>query len=104
MRNLTTLTRFHRSGWIIYLLVILLLLSISCKLQPAPETPPAPPDPAPAPQPANSAPIINYMTAQEEVAPLSESEIHCVATDKDNDSLTYSWLVSAGTINGEGEI
>ena len=97
------LTRFHRSGWIIYLLVILLMLSISCKLQPATETPPVSPDPTP-PQPVNNAPVINYMTAQEEVATSSESEVHCVATDKDNDALTYSWSASAGTINGEGDI
>lgn len=57
----------------------------------------------------NQSPIIRYLTAQDisaqkEVAPSSQLEIQCVATDDDDDdSLNYQWSATGGQIEGEGD-
>jgi hypothetical protein len=56
----------------------------------------------------NQSPVIRYltaqdMTAQKEVAPSSQLEIQCVATDDDDDTLNYQWSVTGGEIEGEGD-
>jgi hypothetical protein len=103
MRDSKVRIWYHCSKWFICLFIIVLLFGISCTLQPPPQPTP-PPAPQPPPPPENNIPVINYMTAPEEVELLSESEIHCIASDKDKETLTYLWSASAGTINGEGEL
>jgi hypothetical protein len=88
--------------WTIPLLAVVLLLVSSCSFI-APTPPPAPKLPATPPAPENQAPVINYITAQQQVAPASSSRIACVATDADGDNLTYAWSVDRGTITGNGD-
>ncbi len=76
----------------------IILFSVSCSII-APPVPPPPP-----PEPENRQPVINYITAQQQVTPLSHSEIKCVATDADNDTLVYSWASSGGKIEGSGPL
>lgn len=89
--------------WAIQLLIIVVLFSSSCSFvaspKPAPVTPPAPPPP----EPENHKPVISYITAQQQVLPSETSRISCVATDVDEDTLTYAWSVSEGTIIGTGD-
>lgn len=89
--------------WAIQLLVIVMLFGSSCSFavlsQPAPATPPAPPPP----EPENHKPVISYITAQQQVSPSDNSRISCVATDVDEDTLTYAWSASGGTIIGTGD-
>ena len=49
-----------------------------------------------------NAPVIRYLTAQQQVAPSSSSQILCVATGKDDDVLSYKWSATKGQIQGEG--
>ena len=85
----------HRfSKLFIFVLIIAALFSSGCQPPPPLEPPPPPP---------NKAPVINYITAQHQVTPSSSSEIRCVASDLDNDTLTYSWSTSSGTITGQGK-
>ena len=77
------------------LLIIVMLLSSACTLRP----PPSPPTPAPP----NQSPIIHYMTAQQQVLPSSSSEIKCIATDPDTNTLVYSWSADQGIITGMGD-
>ncbi len=80
------------------LLFFLMLLISGCK--------PVLPEPAPLPPPPpppNKPPIINYITAQQQTTPSYSSEIRCVASDADDDILTYSWAVEGGKIEGSGD-
>ena len=79
-------------------LIIIALLFISGCTPVSPEPPPPPP-----PEPENQVPTIHYMTGPGEVTPLSNSQISCVATDADDDTLAHSWSTPSGTIAGEGE-
>jgi hypothetical protein len=80
-------------------------------LTPAPTPTPAPttaPTPAPTPtptsvQPINHAPIIHYINAPEEVQVSSTNTIICVATDPDQDTLSYSWSADSGNIIGNSD-
>ena len=52
---------------------------------------------------ANEAPVITSLTANPvSVVPGETSNITCVASDPDDDTLTYSWTVTGGTISGVG--
>lgn len=90
-----------RATWSIPALVITLLLLSSCTaVIPSSSAQTSPPPPA---QPENHKPIINYITSQQQVSPLSSSRITCVATDADGDPLTYAWSASGGSIVGTGD-
>jgi len=53
--------------------------------------------------PANQQPsIISLKAKQDVLSPLSSCLIECVASDEDGDELNYEWLVSMGSINGNG--
>jgi hypothetical protein len=65
------------------------------------ELPSTPPETTP-PVTENTPPVIHYMSAQQQVTPSSTSEVRCVATDIDDDTLSYSWSVDNGVIDGEG--
>jgi len=92
----------NRAVQVIPALIGVALLVSSCAVAaPVPITPPPPPPP---PLPENHKPVINYMTSQQQVLPSSTSRITCVATDADDDTLTYAWSSdSGGTITGTGD-
>lgn len=51
----------------------------------------------------NRAPIINELAADNDYLCMgASSEIHVIATDPDNDELTYTWITPLGEIKGEG--
>jgi hypothetical protein len=52
---------------------------------------------------ANQAPVITSLVADPaNILVLSESSVTCIATDEEEDPLTYSWTCTAGTISGSG--
>jgi hypothetical protein len=88
--------------WVIPFLIITVLVLGGCKMAtPTPATPPATEAPPPAAE--NHKPVINYITAQQQVSPSSSTRITCVATDADGDSLIYAWSAKDGKITGDGD-
>ena len=82
---------------------------------PAPSLAPAPPAltpspapapaPTPAPAPGNLPPVVTSFTAQPEKVDLeATSRITCIATDPNDDTLSYAWSATGGTITGSGNI
>jgi len=52
---------------------------------------------------ANRPPVVTNLTAEAEWAlPSGSLNVTCVASDLDNDSLTYEWSATAGNITGTG--
>jgi hypothetical protein len=56
----------------------------------------------------NQSPVIRYLTAQDmsaqkEIAPSSQLEVQCVATDNNDENLSYQWSATGGQIEGEGD-
>jgi hypothetical protein len=90
------------SKWIIPFLIIALFILSGCTI--AASTPVIPPTTeAPPPAAENHKPVINYITAQQQVSPSSSTRITCVASDADSDSLTYGWSAKDGKITGVGD-
>jgi len=55
--------------------------------------------------PANQPPVISSLTANEEqIAPAGSCQIECIASDPDEDELSYTWSAGGGNISGEGSI
>ena len=53
----------------------------------------------------NSSPKISRVTAEKDwVTPSAGCQIECIASDADNDILSYTWSATGGTFSGEGEI
>ncbi len=53
--------------------------------------------------PANHPPVITNLKAEPEAAsPSGVCQIECVASDEDDDELSYEWSASKGNINGDG--
>lgn len=54
--------------------------------------------------PANQLPVISSLTAlyEGEINTTDSCQIKCVASDPDEDELTYTWTAYGGTISGEG--
>ncbi len=53
--------------------------------------------------PANQLPLISSLAANEEhIAPADVCQVECIASDPDDDSLSYIWSASGGSISGEG--
>jgi hypothetical protein len=91
-----------RKCWYISAVIILIVTGTIClgscsKV----ELPSTPPETTPE-VPENNSPVIHYMSAQQQAFPSSNSEIRCVATDADDDTLSYNWSADAGVINGDG--
>lgn len=78
--------------WAAILIALLTVVISAC-------TPAAPPS-TPVEQPVNQPPKIQYISAPSEVSPSTISQLKCVATDADNDTLTYTWTATGGTIAG----
>jgi len=54
---------------------------------------------------SNSSPKISRVTAEKAwITPSARCQIECIASDTDNDSLSYTWSATGGTFSGEGEI
>jgi len=66
--------------------------------------PPAPaPTPTPTPEAQNRAPVVSQVTADPaQVVAGSSTYITAVASDPDDDPITYSWTASGGTVTGTG--
>lgn len=55
--------------------------------------------------PANEPPVISSLTASEEqIAPAGICQVECIASDPDEDELSYIWSASGGNIDGEGSV
>ena len=55
--------------------------------------------------PANQPPVISGLTADEEqVNPSGDCQVRCIASDPDEDELSYTWSASGGNFSGEGAI
>jgi outer membrane protein OmpA-like peptidoglycan-associated protein len=61
-----------------------------------------PPAPTPAPPAANRAPTVACEAARATLAPGETVGLRAMASDPDNDSLSYSWSTTAGRISGTG--
>jgi len=81
-------------GLVSILITVTFLLSSACNSS---STTPPPPPPPP-----NQLPVIESITAGNEMPTLAETQIIAVASDADGDSLTYQWSSNGGTITGEG--
>lgn len=58
--------------------------------------------PASALEPVNDAPVIASLAADLQIQPLGKIQVVCDATDANNDTLTYRWTCTAGTLSGSG--
>ena len=53
----------------------------------------------------NSDPVINTLQSEKDSVTTSGScEVECIASDPDDDSLTYTWSATAGTFSGTGAV
>lgn len=53
--------------------------------------------------PANQPPLISSLAANEKhISPADVCQVECIASDPDDDSLSYIWSASGGSISGEG--
>ena len=99
-----------RFGLILAILMVLIVLSSACGPGAAPSpTPSPPPTPTPTPAPTppkpsgNRAPEISSLAAEQtKVCPLSITEIRCVASDPDDDVISYEWSSTGGSFSGTG--
>jgi hypothetical protein len=55
-------------------------------------------------EPQNDAPVIHYLRAQKQTAPLETSQIRCVTAEKNDYMLNYEWSATGGQIQGKGDI
>jgi hypothetical protein len=83
----------NRAMSVILMAISALILSIAC-------TPPTPPPPPPLPP--NQLPVIESITAENEVLTSAETQVVAKASDADGDNVTYKWSADGGTITGEG--
>ena len=85
------------------ILAIFALLIVSSACKPGEEATPTP-TPTPTPEPGiNQPPVISSLTpAQSQVYPLSIIEIQCVASDPDDDAISYAWSTTGGKFTGTG--
>ena len=93
---------YNKRSFKLFIILIALTLAMlpvtGCNKEAPPVT-----DPTPPPPPPNEAPVIHYMSSEQQITPSSESRIRCVATDPDKDILSFAWSASGGTVTGEGE-
>lgn len=55
--------------------------------------------------PPNQPPVISSLTAnEEEINPAGSCQIECIASDPDEDELSYIWSADGGNISGGGSI
>ena len=77
----------HRAKWVSFLAVFVLSCMILCTSCGQP----------------NNCPVISSMQSEKEWVDVSDSTVfECVASDLDEDELTYKWTATSGEISGEG--
>src|SRR4030043_747857 len=81
--------------------ILLALLSILMTVCSACTTPTVP---APYHEPQNDAPVILYLRAQKQIAPLETSQIRCFTAENNDYMLNYGWSATGGQIQGKGDI
>jgi hypothetical protein len=91
-----------KKSWYISVVATLIVIGIVClggcfKVEPPSVPPDTPPETS-----ENTSPSIHYMAAQQQVLPSSTTEVRCVATDADDDTLSYTWSADGGVIDGDG--
>jgi len=86
-----------RFGVILVILAMVIVLGSACGPSAEPQlTPPEPSD--------NQPPVISSLTpAQTQVYPSSVTEIRCVASDPDNNNISYEWSCTGGKFSGTGK-
>jgi outer membrane protein OmpA-like peptidoglycan-associated protein len=67
-----------------------------------PPPPPPPPPPAPTPAPANRPPTATCEASRSSIEAGERVGLKAMASDPDNDNLTYAWSSSLGQITGSG--
>jgi hypothetical protein len=72
-------------------LIVLTTVNISCAAQPLQSSV------------LDKGPVIHYLNAPKQVIPSGESEVICVASDKSDDKLTYTWAFSGGQAKSKKE-
>jgi hypothetical protein len=55
-------------------------------------------------EPQSEAPVILYLRAQKQIAPLETSQIRCFTAENNDDMLNYEWSATGGQIQGKGDI
>ena len=81
---------------VLTVLVTVAMLGSGCAAPPAPPPPPAPE--------ANQAPVISSVTAKPATVLYGDSvALTCIASDPEDDAITYAWSASEGTITGTGK-
>lgn len=55
-------------------------------------------------EPQNDAPVILYLRAQKQIAPLETSQIRCFTAENNDYMLNYEWSATGGQIQGKGDI
>jgi len=76
----------------------------ACAPAPPPEAPPAAPAPPTTPV-GNRPPVINSLTANPTVVTHGgTSRLACLASDADDDALSYAWSTTGGSIEGLGSL
>jgi len=95
---------FARLGfpqWAILLacLVTLIIVHSGCQMS----TPP-PQYQEPQQEPQIDAPVILYLKAQKQIAPLETSQVRCFIAESNNYMLNYEWSTTGGQIQGKGDI
>jgi len=86
-----------RPQWAILLacLFTLMIAHSACKM---PTTPPQ------RQEPQTDAPVIHYLRAQKQIAPLETSQIRCVTAESNDYMLNYEWSATGGQIQGKGDV
>ena len=87
----------YRPQWAI-LLACLATLMIVCSACTTPTVPPR------HQEPQNDAPVILYLRAQKQIAPLETSQIRCFTAESNDYILNYEWSAKGGQIQGKGDV
>ena len=93
-----------RFGPTLLVVTILLLVLGACGPGEESATPGATPTPTPTPSPGgNQPPVISSLTSAEAyVSPKSITEVRCIASDPDDDPISYEWATTGGDFSGSG--
>lgn len=82
-------------------LVMAIVISLCGGLSCAATSPATAPAVTPVPQ-ANRQPVIQSIAGSSDWLPLTEGRFTCIASDPDDDRLSYYWTADNGTISGNG--
>jgi hypothetical protein len=80
-------------------LLALIIIHSGCQTSTAP-----PQYQEPQQEPQNEAPVILYLRAQKQIAPLETSQVRCFTAESNDYMLNYEWSATGGQIQGKGDI